>query len=597
MANTLGTAYVQIKPTTKGIAGELESQLGGAADRAGDSVGASLAGKIKGAIVAAGIGTALVGVTKQALEAGGALQQSFGGLETIYGEAADQAQQFAMQAAQMGISANDYAEQAVSFGASLKQAFGGDTEKAVQAANTAIMDMTDNAAKMGTPIENIQTAYQGFAKQNYTMLDNLKLGYGGTKTEMERLLKDAEAISGVKYDITNLGDVYDAIHVIQGELGLTGVAADEAKTTFTGSFGAMKAAAQNFLATLSTGGDITGPLTQLLQTAGTFLINNLVPMLTNVVSAVPGVLSSLFTTLAPQIGTAFKSAVDAAPGIIESGVEIVNNLVNGILQGLPGFIASAFDLLTQFTGAILSNLPAILSAGVQILLNLINGIVQNFPQIVTTAYSAMAEFLASIGEKLPEILQEGIELLGQLAAGIIQAIPELVGKLPEVFNGIKDAFAGFDWLQIGKDIINGIGNGIKNAGGALWDAAKGAASGLLKGFSGFFKIGSPSKLMADEIGRWIPAGIAEGIRDNLDILSSAVMDAGAYGDIYTAGAYTPGESYNAGAEIVDAITNAGNNSNVNVNVTLQGDSAKLFKVVRQENAKFTTAKGHSGFSY
>lgn len=597
MANTLGTAYVQIKPTTKGITGEIESELGGAADKAGATAGAGFAGKLKGAILAAGIGSALAGIASQALEAGGALQQSFGGLDTIYGEAADQAKAFAMQAAEMGISANDYAEQAVSFGASLKQAFGGDTEKAVQAANTAIMDMTDNAAKMGTPIENIQTAYQGFAKQNYTMLDNLKLGYGGTKTEMERLLKDAQKISGVKYDIQNLGDVYDAIHVIQGELGLTGVAAEEAKTTLTGSMGAMKAAAQNFLATLSTGGDITGPLSQLLNSVGTFVINNLVPMLTNIVMAIPPALVSLFNTVAPQIGTAFQSAMAAAPGIIQSGVEIVNNLVNGIIQGLPGFITAAFDLLTQFVGAVWDNLPNILSAGVQIILNLVNGIIQNLPQIVSAAFTAMLSFLASIGEKLPDILQKGVELLGELAAGIIQAIPDLLAKLPEVFNGIKDAFAGFDWLQIGKDIIDGIAKGVKNFAKNLWDAAKSAGKGLLDSFSGFFRIGSPSKLMADEIGRWIPAGIADGIRENMGVLSSAIEDAGAYGDIYAAGAYTPGESYNAGAEIVDAITNAGNNANVNVNVTLQGDASKLFKVIEKTNTRRTKATNYNVLAY
>jgi phage-related protein len=597
MANTLGTAYVQIKPTTKGITGELESELSGSADKAGASAGAGLASKLKGALLAAGIGKALVDVTKHALEAGGAMQQSFGGLDTIYGEASGKAKEFAMQAAEMGISANDYAEQAVSFGASLKQAFGGDTEKAVEAANTAIMDMTDNAAKMGTPIENIQSAYQGFAKQNYTMLDNLKLGYGGTKTEMERLLKDAEKISGVKYDISNLGDVYDAIHVVQGELGLTGVAADEAKTTLTGSLGAMKASAENFLATLTTGGDISGPLTQLITSVGNFLINNLVPMLTNIVTSVPAVLSSLFTTLAPQIGQAFNTAMAAAPGIIESGTQMINNLVNGILQGLPEFIQQAFSLLTQFVGAIMDNLPALWESGVSIILNLINGIIQNLPTIVTTGYSAMAEFLASIGEKLPDILQKGFELLGELAAGIIEAIPDLLAKLPEVFDGIKSAFEGFDWIGIGKNIIDGIANGIKNFAKTVWDAAKSAGKGILDAFGGFLRIGSPSKLMADEIGRWIPAGIAEGIRDNMDTLTSAIDTAGAYGSVYMSGAYTPGETYNAGAEIVDAISNAGNNANVNVNVTLQGDAGKLFRVIEKTNTRRTKATNYNVLGY
>ena len=213
----LGQAYVQIVPKAEGISNKISNLVAPGSEKAGQEAGGGIASGIKKAIVAAGVGAAVVGVVKGAVEEGGKLQQSYGGLETIYGDAAEAAKKYALEAAQAGISANSYAEQAVSFGASLKQAFAGDTTKAVEAANTAIMDMTDNAAKMGTPIESIQNAYQGFAKQNYTMLDNLKLGYGGTKTEMERLLADAEKLSGQEYNIDNLGDVYDAIHVIQGE--------------------------------------------------------------------------------------------------------------------------------------------------------------------------------------------------------------------------------------------------------------------------------------------------------------------------------------------------------------------------------------------
>ena len=235
MANgaTLGTAYIQIVPSAQGISGKISGLLGGevsvAGQAAGASLGRSMVGALTGVIAAAGIGTIL----KNALNAGGDLQQSFGGLDTIYGEAAEAAKKYSEEAVKAGIASNTYAEQAVSFGASLKQAYGGDTIKAVEAANTAILDMADNSAKMGTDIMSVQNAYQGFAKQNYTMLDNLKLGYGGTKTEMERLLVDAEKLSGIHYDISNLGDVYSAIHVIQDDLGLTGVAAQEASETFT----------------------------------------------------------------------------------------------------------------------------------------------------------------------------------------------------------------------------------------------------------------------------------------------------------------------------------------------------------------------------
>lgn len=265
----LGKAYVQILPSAEGISGRIRNLLEGPSEDAGESAGgkagSALAGAIGKAAVAAGIGKIL----KDSFEAGGALEQSFGGLDTIYGAAADEAKAFAVQAASAGISANSYAEQAVSFGAALKQAFGGDTTAAMEAANTAIMDMADNSAKMGTDIGSIQTAYQGFAKQNYTMLDNLKLGYGGTKEEMERLLARAQELSGVEYNIDNLGDVYSAIHVIQDELGLTGVAADEAKTTLTGSFGAMKASWENLMAALTTGNGMGSAMQSLGESAKT----------------------------------------------------------------------------------------------------------------------------------------------------------------------------------------------------------------------------------------------------------------------------------------------------------------------------------------
>ena len=303
----LGKAYVQIIPKAEGITNKMNSLLGGAGKsagakagkEAGGAAGSGLLSGMKKALTAAAIGAPIVAGVKAALDEGGKLQQSFGGLDTIYGDAAEAAKKYAKEAAAAGISANDFAEQAVSFGAGLKAAFDGDTTKAAEAANTAIMDMTDNAAKMGTPIESLQNAYQGFAKSNYTMLDNLKLGYGGTKSEMERLLADAEKISGVKYDISNLGDVYSAIHVIQGELGLTGVAASEAQSTLTGSFGAMKAAASNLLGGLALGEDIKVPMQQLITSAGNFLFGNFLPMVGNVFATLPSAIGTAISTAGP----------------------------------------------------------------------------------------------------------------------------------------------------------------------------------------------------------------------------------------------------------------------------------------------------------
>ena len=518
----IATAYVQIKPSAKGISGSISDVLDGEASAAGKSAGLNIAGSLgkmlTGAIAAAGISD----IVQKALDVGGNLQQSFGGLDTIYGDASDRAKRFAAQAAQMGISANNYAEQAVSFGAALKQALGGDVEAAVNVANLAISDMADNAAKMGTPIENLQTAYQGFAKQNYTMLDNLKLGYGGTKTEMERLLKDAEKLSGEEFNIENLDDVYTAIHVIQNELGLTGVAADEAKTTLQGSMNAMKASFENLLGAIATGGDIATPLTQLLTNIGTFVIGNLVPMLANIVKAIPPVLQQLFSTLAPQIGSLFSDTMNNLPDLLNAGLEMVNKIVNGILQGLPGFIAKAGELLISFVSALLSNLPAVMQAGFDILLNLVNGIISNLPAIIDAALKAITAFDQMLLKNFPTILQKGIELIAQLVAGIISAIPKVVMAIPQVIKSIVNAFSSFNWLSIGADIMRGIGNGIRNGIGIVVDAAKSAAKAAFDAAKNFLGIGSPSKLFEKGVGKWIPAGTAKGVLNNLGVLENAM---------------------------------------------------------------------------
>lgn len=455
----LGKAYVQIIPSAKGISGSISSALGGEATSAGKSAGLNIAGAIKGAIAAAGIGTAI----KSALEAGGNLQQSFGGLDTLYGDAANAAKAYASEAAKAGISANSYAEQAVSFGASLKSAFEGDTTKAVEAANTAILDMADNAAKMGTPIENIQTAYQGFAKQNYTMLDNLKLGYGGTKTEMERLLADAQKISGVEYNLDNLGDVYAAIHVIQEDLGLTGVAAAEASETFTGSLGAMKAAGENLLANIALGEDIAPALNALSQTVQSFLFNNLFPMVGNILEAVPDLISGLGSMVIGALNTISTNSDE----LVQTGISIVTSLVSAIVEAAPYLVEAAFNLATSlgralietdwvtvgtdlmnnlrdsidlaageilgmdsatvdgFLGGITQALPEVLNTGVELITNLANGIIENIPQLITTAYELATQFVSFILTNAPTILEAGSKLLLNLVNGIVNNLPQI----------------------------------------------------------------------------------------------------------------------------------------------------------------------------
>ena len=457
----LGKAYVQIIPKAEGISNKIKDQVAPGAKQAGSEAGTSIAGNIKKVLAGAAIGATVVKGFQAALNEGGKLQQSFGGLETLYGDAADAAKNYAMQAAQAGISANDYAEQAVSFGASLKAAFGGDTAKAAEAANTAIMDMTDNAAKMGTPLESIQNAYQGFAKGNYTMLDNLKLGYGGTKAEMERLLADATKLTGVEYNMDNLGDVYAAIHAIQGDLGLTGVAAEEAATTFSGSFGAMQAAASNVLATLSTGGDVSGAMAQLASSAGTFLFNNLIPMIGNVVSAIPSALSGFIQAAAPAIAEAGKGILDNLMGgsdesILDKGGEFIVSLYTGMLQKIPEMAGNATQIVEAISTYLQENIPTIGEKGGEIMEAIGQSLVSNLPKIVMSIGKLSLTILQALARLIPVLLKAGANLIGGLARGMGGGA---LGLIRSAMARIKSALE--EPIQNAKDTINGVIEGIK----------------------------------------------------------------------------------------------------------------------------------------
>lgn len=332
-------------PSTKGISSALSKDLGGPADSAGEEAGVRISSGIKKAIIAAGIGAAITKGIGAAINEGAALEQSIGGIETLYKSSAALVKQYADEAYRTaGVSANQYMEQATSFAAALVSSLGGDTRAAAETADMAIRDMSDNANKMGTDISAIQTAYQSFARQQYMLLDNLKLGYGGTKAEMERLLADAEKITGIHYDIGSLNDVYSAIHVIQEELGITGTTAKEAEHTITGSFNAMAAAAQNFLGDLALGEDLEQSLTALATTAETFLLDNLLPALGNVLKALPEVLSTALPALAgylPELLSMLGGLVgEVLPQIAASIAEALPSLLEGLAQGTWNFVTS-----------------------------------------------------------------------------------------------------------------------------------------------------------------------------------------------------------------------------------------------------------------
>ena len=499
MAETnLGTAYVTIMPSMKGGIKNLKSELGDSVGEAGDSAGKSLVDSIKKVIAAAGLGKLL----KDTLMEGANLQQSFGGLETLYGDAADAAKAYANEAAKAGISANSYAEQAVSFGAALKNAFGGDTAKAAEAANTAILDMADNAAKMGTPIESIQQAYQGFARGQYQLLDNLKIGYGGTRTEMERLLSDAEKLTGQKYDINNLGDVYSAIHAIQGELGLTGVAADEAATTFSGSFGAMQAAAKNLMGNLALGEDIQPALQTLTESVRTFLIGNLIPMVGQVLSGLPQIVSGaidilmqtvwdagrhfpeimafaldLISNLATNIITNVPYLIEAALHLVQSifntikntdwltlATDLITKLSSGLATAANDIFNTDSNIITSLINSITRDLPRMLAAGVEIVTNVFNGLVESLPSIIDGAGQIISNILSTISDNLPNVLESGSTIIEKIGEGMTN----LAAHLPEILSSLGKAalqmFKSIDWAGLGRAVINFIGTAIRTAG-------------------------------------------------------------------------------------------------------------------------------------
>ena len=583
MPANVATAYVQIIPSAQGIGGGIAQALGGdaAAAGAGASIGGKLVGALKGVIAAAGLGAAL----GKALTEGAALEQSLGGVETLFKDSADQVIAAADNAYRTaGVSANKYMEQVTSFSATLLQGLGGDTAAAAQYADKAIVQMSDNANKMGTDISSIQMAYQGFAKDNYTMLDNLKLGYGGTQAEMARLINDsgvlgdsievtAETVNDVPFD-----KIIDAIGVIQDDLGITGTTAQEAATTLSGSFASMQAAAQNVLANLTLGRDLGPALDGLAQTVSTFLVGNLLPAIWNILSALPGALVSFVQSLGAQlvvalqgtfpqlaaglsaglpqlmqtgaamvqnlvqgvtttlpamlqagtqtVTTAIQGLSQQLPSVLASGAQIVTSIVGGIAQMLPSIAQSAFEIVSSLLTMIVENLPQVISAGAQILQSIVEGIGASLPQIVAAAVEMLAEFLQTIVQNLPQILAAGFGLITSLIEGIGNALPGVITAAGEIASTIWDTITGIDWLDLGANIIRGLINGIGSMGGALWDAATKVAQSALDAIKSFFGIASPSRLMQLEIGPYIPQGLAIGIEKNAGYVTDAMDDLG-----------------------------------------------------------------------
>ena len=533
----------------------------------------SLADKLKNGLAAAAkvsaaaIGAAATGVAalvKQSVDSYGDYEQLVGGVETLFKQSQDVVMGYAENAYKTaGLSANEYMETVTSFSASLLQSLGGDTDKAAEKANLAITDMADNANKMGTSMESIQNAYRGFAKANYTMLDNLQLGYGGTKEEMERLLADAEKLSGVKYDISSYSDVVDAIHVVQTEMGITGTTAKEASTTIQGSVSAMKSAWANLVTGIANenadlgelignvvesattaAGNIIPRIEQILSGIGEAItgfapvLSELIPemisstlpalltaaisltegALNGIVSVLPALLTTALDAL-PQLLSAASSIVqnlvsalaEAAPQALSAGAQLLDQLTSGIESGLPDMISRLPQIIDGFLNYVTDSLPTVLETGEEILGNLIDGIINAIPALIDALPKVIVSLTTFFAENGPKIAETGINLIGKLIVGIVQAIPTLVKALPQIISaivqGIGNLMSGI--VDIGKNIVKGIWTGIQGMAKWLKDKVTGFFSGIVNGVKSFLGIKSPSRVFAG-IGKYMAEGLGDG---------------------------------------------------------------------------------------
>ena len=596
-----GSVVIKIKgddsPFQK-VLGKIGSAVNTAVKASAAAVGAASAG-------VAALGTACINAYAD-------YEQLVGGVETLFKDSADTIQTYADNAYKTaGLSANEYMETVTSFSASLLQSLDGDTEKAAAAADLAITDMADNANKMGTAMESIQNAYQGFAKQNYTMLDNLKLGYGGTKEEMQRLLADAEKLSGVKYDLSSYADIVEAIHVIQTEMGITGTTAKEASTTIQGSVASMKAAwanlmvgmaddtqnfdmlLSNFIESIGTVADNLLPrigiviegmgklvaglapeIASALPTLTNELLPNLVELGVQSISAlVQGIQEngdSLAAGALSIVGTLAEGIAELLPMVADTAASLVVSLADGLTESLPDIIPIAIETISTLVENLTENANTIIDAGIQIILALGEGLIAALPQLIETVPQIVINIANVINDNAPKLVDTALYLITRLAVGLVQAIPTLVANIPKIIEAIVAAFMAFQWLNLGKQLIDGVANGVKKAGESMATAAKNAFSKfkskitgsevatelknigkyiidgivggiknslskianiagkikdtLLSKLKGLFRIASPSKLMKEEVGAYIGEGIAVGIEESGQMAVDAAED-------------------------------------------------------------------------
>lgn len=461
---------------------------------------------------------ALVDLSKQAIQGFAEQEQLIGGVDTLFKESSKQVQQYANEAYKTaGLSANEYMETVTSFSASLLQSLGGDTAKAAAYADRAVTDMSDNANKMGTDMASIQNAYQGFAKQNYTMLDNLKLGYGGTKSEMERLVSEAAAMTeeqeklNVAVDAGDLsfGNIVNAISVVQEHLGIAGTTATEAATTIEGSAKAMKSAWQNLVTGMANENlDLSALIENFVETIQTFLDDNLIPRIQTMLPRMVEALTQLIGAMTPYIAPALQMLL---PVIVQG----ISALVSGIVQALPAVVSAISDVIPMIVDQLVVLLPQITAAGVDVVAALVSGIGENLPALIPAAVDAIIEIASTLVANVDKIILAAGDLMSGLIRGLIEALPRVLYSLPEIIIAIASGLLKGvgSIVDVGTQMVRGLFEGIRNAGTWLYNKLRGWVSNVLGWVKRLFGIHSPSKVFADEIGKFIPPGITVGVEE------------------------------------------------------------------------------------
>ena len=474
---------------------------------------------------AAALGAAATGVaalTKASIDQYAEYEQLVGGVDTLFKEASNTIQQYASNAYKTaGVSANTYMEQATAFSASLIQSLGGDTKAAAEYANQAIMDMSDNANKMGTDIESIQQTYQSLMRGNYAMLDNLKLGYGGTKSELERLVADAEKLTGQALDPAKFSDVITAIHAVQDNLGITGTTAKEAATTIEGSIGMMKAAWDNLLVGIANeNGDLGSLIYEFAHTVET-AASNILPR----VEIILGGISQLIADMGPMIASGITSAVQNAPVFLNAAISLLQSLGSSILAQTDTLLQSAMDLVMFLANAIIENVDGLAESAVTLVQSIANFVSENSGMLADKAVDLLLSLANTIVENVPKLSVAAIQIVGSLATGIIDNIPRLVEAIPTLISKFVEGFASVmsEIVDVGKNIVGGIWEGITGMGQWLSDKVSGFFDGIVDNIKGLLGIHSPSRVFMS-IGEYMMQGLAIGMENSAGEVMETVQD-------------------------------------------------------------------------